>query len=76
VAATGLARHLSSSTGGDDNRSGFLVLENNFRVYAYTQSLLHIRVLALFVRLECRLPNLVVGTITRKSALRACSNVA
>jgi transcription initiation factor TFIIH subunit 4 len=65
------AKHLSPRTLADEGAQGFIVLENNFRVYAYTQSLLHIRILSMFVRLEYRLPNLVVGTITRKSALRA-----
>ncbi len=70
-APTTLAQRLSPSTLAEESQQGFLVLENNFRVYAYTQSLLHIRILSMFVRLEYRLPNLVVGTITRKSALRA-----
>ncbi len=65
------AKHLSPRTAADEGAQGFIVLENNFRVYAYTQSLLHIRILSKFVRLEYRLPNVVVGTITRKSALRA-----
>ncbi len=68
---TAHARHLSPPSAADEEREGFIVLENNFRVYAYTQSLLHIRILSMFVRLEYRLPNLVVGTITRKSALKA-----
>lgn len=68
---TAYARHLSPRSAADESAQGFLVLENNFRVYAYTQSLLHIRILSMFVRLEYRLPNLVVGTVTRQSALRA-----
>jgi len=37
---------------------------------SYTRSPLQVRVLSLFVRLEYRLPNLVVGTITRKVTAR------
>ena len=47
--------------------SGFLILETNFRVYAYTSSALWARVLALFVRIEYILPDLIVGSITRET---------
>jgi len=49
----------------------FLVVETNFRVYAYTNSELHIVLLSYFMRLEYRLPNLVIGFLTRESVCKA-----
>ncbi|KAK4536152.1 hypothetical protein CDCA_CDCA07G2177 [Cyanidium caldarium] len=50
-----------------------LVIETNFRVYAYCTSLLQIELLSLFTRLLYRLPNMAIGVLTRdsvRSALR------
>jgi hypothetical protein len=75
-----LSRKLSPSYGSDNRNSatppanpddGWIIVENNFRVYAYTSRVSAMRILSIFVRLEYRLPNLVVGTITRQSARRA-----
>ena len=49
----------------------FLIAETNFRVYAYTQSELHIVLLSYFLKMEYRLPGLVVGSLTRESACNA-----
>jgi len=57
----------------DQEEQGYLILETNYRVYAYTANLLRISVLNLFVSLKSRLPNLVIGQLTRdsvKSALK------
>jgi hypothetical protein len=40
-------------------------------VYAYTSSRIQMRVLEEFTRLDCALPNLFVGTLTRDSVQRA-----
>ena len=48
-----------------------VIVETNFHVTAYTSSPLHIRMLALFVDLHTRLPNMVHGTITRHSVSEA-----
>ena len=40
-------------------------------MYAYTASVLQCAILRLFVRCECLMPNLFVGTITRESVLAA-----
>ncbi|KAI9615384.1 hypothetical protein KEM48_005675 [Puccinia striiformis f. sp. tritici PST-130] len=53
---------------------GFLVLETNYRVYAYTSNPLQIAVLNLFLSLRYRFPNLVVGAVTRESIKSALSN--
>ncbi|KAL7007859.1 RNA polymerase II transcription factor B 52 kDa subunit [Cystobasidiomycetes sp. EMM_F5] len=53
---------------------GFIVLETNYRVYAYTSNPLQIAVLDLFLALRSRFPNLVMGMITRESIKSALSN--
>lgn len=44
---------------------------STMQVYAYTMSELQVAILRLFVRAECRLPNLFVGTLTRESVTQA-----
>ncbi|WFD32329.1 RNA polymerase II transcription factor B 52 kDa subunit [Malassezia sp. CBS 17886] len=61
------------STLNEGEEQGYLILETNYRVYAYTGNLLRIAILNLFISLRSRLPNLVVGQLTRgsvKAALR------
>lgn len=53
---------------------GFIVLETNYRLYAYTDNPLQTAVLNLFVTLKSRFPNLVVGAITRDSVKKALAN--
>lgn len=53
---------------------GFIVLETNYRVYAYTSNPLQIAVLNLFITLKSRFPNLVIGMVTRESIKNALSN--
>lgn len=63
---------LPTSTGGSSGpQEGFIILETNYRVYAYTDNPLQIAVLGLFVSLKYRFPNLVVGSITRESVKEA-----
>jgi len=50
---------------------GHIIVETNFRVYAYTNSPLQISLLCLFIVPEYRLPNMVVGLITRESVREA-----
>lgn len=57
--------------GDNPNRSGFIVIETNYRLYAYTSSPLQIAILQLFARLSTRYPNMVSGKITRESIRRA-----
>ncbi|KAI4156362.1 MAG: hypothetical protein LQ340_000326 [Diploschistes diacapsis] len=51
--------------------SGFILVETNYRIYAYTSSPLQIAILQLFCRLSTRYPNMVAGRITRDSVRRA-----
>jgi len=54
--------------------SGFIVLETNYRLYAYTDSPLQIAVLSLFTSMRARFRNMVVGMVTRDSFRMALSN--
>ncbi|KAI0090289.1 transcription factor Tfb2 [Irpex rosettiformis] len=64
----------SSGSGADGQRQGFIILETNYRLYAYTDNPLQTAVLNLFVTLKSRFPNLVVGAITRDSVKKALAN--
>lgn len=68
-----IAGTLSGPAGGDSNQpgSGFIIIETNYRLYAYTSSPLQISLIALFTTLKYRFPNLVTGKITRQSIRRA-----
>lgn len=46
---------------------GFIIIETNYRLYAYTSSPLQIAVLALFTKLGTRYPNMVTGRVSRGS---------
>ena len=50
---------------------GFILLETNYRIYAYTSSNLQIAILQLFADLKVRYPNMVSGRITRSSIRQA-----
>lgn len=62
-----LGSSLSSSAPGQ----GFIIVETNYRVYAYTDSPLQIALLGQFARLRSRHANLVTGKITKGSIQRA-----
>ena len=53
---------------------GFIIIETNYRLYAYTSSPLQIAVLSLFTKLSTRYPNMVSGRITRDSIRQAISH--
>lgn len=50
---------------------GFIIVETNYRLYAYTSSPLQIALLSLFVNLRSRHPNLVTGKMSKASVQRA-----
>lgn len=64
----------AGSTTSNSQAQGFIVLETNYRIYAYTENPLQIAVLNLFITLKSRFPNLVVGAITRESVKKALAN--
>ncbi|XP_072393866.1 general transcription factor IIH subunit 4 [Diabrotica undecimpunctata] len=55
----------------EERPKGYIVVETNYRVYAYTDSNLQVALIALFTELMYRFPNLVVGVITRDSIRQA-----
>ncbi|XP_050215235.1 general transcription and DNA repair factor IIH subunit TFB2 [Mercurialis annua] len=72
---TKLATNLSVSlTDSSSRKLGFVVVETNFRIYAYSSSKLHCEIMRLFSRVEYQLPNLIVGAITKESLYTAFEN--
>ncbi|KAI1631632.1 RNA polymerase II transcription factor B subunit 2-like protein [Biscogniauxia mediterranea] len=63
----------NNNEGGDATQvdNSAIILETNFRMYAYVQSPLQIAVLALFSELKFRFKGLVSGHLTRASIRRA-----
>lgn len=67
----------ASSSGGSGplgsaaEQKGSVVVETNYRLYAYTQSTLQIAVLALFAKLNMRFPDMVAGRLSRTSIHQA-----
>lgn len=55
----------------DVHRKGFIIVESNYRLYAYTDSRLQIALIALFCEVNYRFPNIVIGLITRDSVRQA-----
>ncbi|WVQ84370.1 hypothetical protein IAT38_006522 [Cryptococcus sp. DSM 104549] len=49
----------------------FLILETNYKIYAYTSNELEIAILNLFVDIRIRYPNLVVGKLDRQNVKAA-----
>nr|ODN91824.1 transcription initiation factor TFIIH subunit 4 [Cryptococcus depauperatus CBS 7841] len=67
--------HLATSLCSDDasvsktqsvDEKRFLILETNYKIYAYTSNALEIAILNLFVNIRIRYPNLVVGKLDRQ----------
>ncbi|XP_031442523.1 general transcription factor IIH subunit 4 [Clupea harengus] len=54
--------------------SGFIIVETNYRLYAYTNSELQIALVALFSEMLYRFPDVVVATVTRESVQQAIAN--
>lgn len=51
-----------------------IIVETNYRLYAYTSSPLQIAMLSLFCRLNMRWPNMVTAQLTRESVHQAVAN--
>ncbi|EFA07302.1 general transcription factor IIH subunit 4 [Tribolium castaneum] len=74
---TRLALNITCSQGPEtrileeDTPKGYIIVETNYRVYAYTDSNLQVALIGLFTELMYRFPNLVVGVITRDSIRQA-----
>jgi transcription initiation factor TFIIH subunit 4 len=57
----------------DGGPKGYIIVETNFRVYAYTNSPLQIAILSLFIEMHSQFVNMVVGVINRDSIRVALS---
>ncbi|XP_075216082.1 general transcription factor IIH subunit 4 marionette [Lycorma delicatula] len=64
--ASGETRALSHNA-----QEGYIIVETNYRVYAYTDSNLQVALLGLFCEMLYRFPNLAVGILTRDSVRMA-----
>jgi len=60
-----------SGDGGGVGARGHIIVETNFRVYAYTSSAVEVEILRLFTRPDYKLPNLYVGMMTREAVVTA-----
>uniref|UniRef100_A0A3B3VJA4 General transcription factor IIH subunit 4 n=1 Tax=Poecilia latipinna TaxID=48699 RepID=A0A3B3VJA4_9TELE len=59
---------------GVTTNAGFIVVETNYRLYAYTDSELQIALVALFSEMLYRFSNVVVAQLTRESVQQAIAN--
>ena len=61
------------SLGGSSaaDQKGFIIVETNFRVYAYTNNPLRIAILSLFAKLDAQFPNMILGKLTKHSVQNA-----
>uniref|UniRef100_A0A3Q3F8L6 General transcription factor IIH subunit 4 n=1 Tax=Labrus bergylta TaxID=56723 RepID=A0A3Q3F8L6_9LABR len=68
-----LAAGVTTTTPGTGD-PGYIVVETNYRIYAYTNSELQIALVALFSEMLYRFPNVVVAHVTRESVQQAIAN--
>lgn len=64
----------TGASSGVASNQNTVIIETNFKVYAYTNSPLEIAILNLFVQLKTRFANMVCGQITRESIRGALMN--
>ncbi|BFZ20616.1 hypothetical protein BsWGS_23655 [Bradybaena similaris] len=60
-----------AKTNIDNHRPGFIIVETNYRIYAYTDSPLQVALLALFSETLYRFPNMLVANLSRTSVRAA-----
>lgn len=63
--------HAASTSPHTTPGSGFIIMETNYRLYAYTSSPLQIALISLFIALRSRHSNMVTGKMTKQSVQRA-----
>jgi transcription initiation factor TFIIH subunit 4 len=66
-----ISANADESVSQQQNEKGYIIVETNYRVYAYTNSPLLISILSLFCKLQTRYPNLVTAKITKNSVRAA-----
>jgi transcription initiation factor TFIIH subunit 4 len=69
----GLNTSSDSSSSNSSASQGFIIIETNYRLYAYTNSLIQIAIISLFCKLQHRFPNLISGKLTKESVHKAVS---
>jgi len=67
--ASGPADGTNPATGSDEK--GFIIVETNYRLYAYTSSPLLISIISLFADLKTRYPNLITAKLGKRSVQQA-----
>lgn len=72
--AIGVVSDQATSWDWGNRGAGYIALETNFRLYAYTENTLQVAILSLFLTLEYRLPNVIVGLLTKDSVQTALMN--
>jgi transcription initiation factor TFIIH subunit 4 len=65
----GPAEGTNPATGSDEK--GFIIVETNYRLYAYTSSPLLISIISLFADLKTRYPNLITAKLGKRSVQQA-----
>lgn len=65
--ATGGGGSSSSLLNPSETEKGYIIVETNYRIYAYTSSPLLISILSLFANLKTRFPNMLTATLTKSS---------
>lgn len=62
---------LDASTQSVQNKDKFLIVETNFKVYAYTSSPIYRELFKRFMTIEYIFPNMIAATITRDKLQKA-----
>jgi transcription initiation factor TFIIH subunit 4 len=72
--ATSLVKFSNTKDEEPSTRQGYIIIETNYRVYAYTSSPLQMAILGLFLELKSRFKNMVMGVLSRESVREAFTN--
>ncbi|KAH0421907.1 hypothetical protein CcaCcLH18_13159 [Colletotrichum camelliae] len=71
ASGSGSRNGATQGSGSEEPRSRSIIVETNYRVYAYGQTPLQIAVLSLFCKLKLRFADMVSGRLTRNSIRNA-----
>ncbi|KAI4842145.1 TFIIH and nucleotide excision repair factor 3 complexes subunit, partial [Aureobasidium sp. EXF-8845] len=71
AAALGVTPTGGNMVAPQETEKGYIIVETNYRIYAYTSSPLNISILSLFANLKTRFPNMLTATLTKSSIQQA-----
>lgn len=71
AASSTIGGSLALAGGASADQRGFVIVETNYRVYAYTNDNLRIAILSLFANMKTQWPNMIIGKLTKDSVQRA-----